>query len=52
MSVSCPHTAAFVAGNDPPLIDGRDQARGRSATEGWTSVSLPHAAAHDPPLIG
>jgi hypothetical protein len=34
MSISRPHPAASVAGNDAPLVDERAATRGRSATEG------------------
>jgi hypothetical protein len=34
MSASGPHPAAFVAGNDAPLISERAATRGRIATEG------------------
>jgi hypothetical protein len=34
MSVSHPHSAAIVGGNDAPLINARAETRGRIATEG------------------
>jgi hypothetical protein len=34
LSVSPPHSAAFVAGHDAPLIGERAARRGRRATEG------------------
>jgi hypothetical protein len=40
MSVSRPHTSAFISSNDAPLIGERAATRGRGATQGGDEVWL------------